>query len=160
MQATTEQGLETSKAFLKDCVELSHLMLKRQLEKLRNGGDVDWKEVREVVKEGRTAVRQLTQIASVELRDRQQTTRESGRRPRAPRPTLKLKVEPTREMIMNFFDGIFEWQKACMEAGKTVPLPKRLREQVEEFGLNPDDPRSVPRLIDHFEGFVDDREAA
>ena len=151
MQTTTEQGLETSKAYLKDCVELSHLMLKRQLETLRNGGDVEWKEVREVVKEGRTAARQLTQIASVELRDRQQASREKVQRKPAPRPALKLKVQPTKEMIVRFIDGIMVWQRECIEADKETPMPENLRQVITEFGLDPDDSDQALALLNHLE---------
>lgn len=158
MQNSTEQGLETSKAFLRDCVELSHLMLKRQLEKLRNGGDVEWKEVREVVKEGRTAARQLTQIASVELRDRQQAKRETGRRTQ--RPKLKLKVQPTREMVLRFLDGVMVWQRACVTEQREVPMPEDLRKVMVEFGLDPDDQDSLIALLDHFEQHPELRDAA
>jgi len=158
MQNSTEQGLETSKAFLKDCVELSHLMLKRQLEKLRNGGDVDWKEVREVVKEGRTAARQLTQIAGVELRDRAQTKREGGRRRQ--RPALKLKVQPTKEMVLRFLDSVVNWQGACVAEQREVPMPEDVRRAISEFGLDPDDRENLLALLDHFDNYPGLRDAA
>lgn len=158
MQVSTGQGLETSKAFLKDCVELSHLMLKRQLEKLRKGGDVEWKEVREVVKEGRTAARQLTQIASVEMRDRQQNKREGAKRQARPRPPLP--VDYNMEMVLRFFDAVMGWQRACLQQQREVEMPEELRKSIADFGLNPDDRSSLALLYAHFEEDMRKQDAA
>lgn len=159
MQAETQASLDQSRAYLRDCVEASHLMLKRKLEALRRGEEIDWRETRDILREGRNATRQLTQIASLELRDRQQSAREGKvrRMPRGDAP--KLKVQPTPEMTMRFLNGIMEWQKLPPQGDLAPPLPDDLRKLITELGLNPDDAGSFDVLFEYFES-VTSRQAA
>jgi hypothetical protein len=150
MQAETQASLDQSRAYLRDCVEASHLMLKRKLEALRRGEDIDWAETRDVIREGRSAARQLTQIASVEVRDRQQT----DRRERKPRPPQRVtpKVPVTPDQGMRFVEGVMQWQAAAREAGGVVAAPESLRKLMTEFGLDPDKEDSFELMLEIFDG--------
>jgi hypothetical protein len=160
MQTETQASLDESRAYLRDCIEVSHLQLKRKLEAMRRGEEIDWRETRDIMREGRTAARQLTQIAALEVRDRQQDTRPAGPR-RAPRSkSVQLKVQPTAEMALRFVNGVMDWQKASAESGKMADMPADLRKLIVEVGLDPDSADSFDTLFEVFESQAAHRSAA
>jgi hypothetical protein len=145
MQDQTQASLDKSREFLNDCVEASHLLLKRKLEALRRGEEIDWQETRDIVREGRAAARQLTQIASLEVRDRQQSARREN--VAGPRPVRKLEGQPTAEMAARFIAAIMEWRSSP----EGTDMPDSLRNLILELGLDPEDRDTPSALFDYFE---------
>ncbi|MCB9933394.1 MAG: hypothetical protein H6841_08240 [Planctomycetes bacterium] len=153
MQPETQAGLETSKAFLKDSVELTHLLLKQQLEALQRGEQIDWKTARELVREGRASARQLAQIASLELRGEKQAQAKPRPEPKAePRPVPQLNLP--RETMQGFARAMMDWSDALRSAtpDNIPPLPQDVQELMRKLGLDPADDRSLEELIRILEG--------
>ena len=149
MQPETQAGLETSKAFLKDCVEFTHLLLQQQLEALKRGEQVDWKVARELVREGRASARQLAQIASLELRAAKQAPAESSPEPE-PVPQLNL----PQKTLQEFAQSMMDWTNALRQAtpGNIPPLPRPAQELMERVGLDPERDDSLEKLLRILEG--------
>ncbi|MCG3183882.1 MAG: hypothetical protein ICCCNLDF_01992 [Planctomycetes bacterium] len=149
MQPETQAGLETSKAFLKDCVELTHRLLKQQLAALERGEEIDWKTARELVREGRASARQLAQIASLELRAARQAPAESSPESQ-PVPQLNL----PQQTLQEFAQSMMVWTNELRQAtpGNIPPLPRPARELMERVGLDPERDDSLEKLLRILEG--------
>jgi len=152
MQPETQAGLETSKAFLKDSIELTHLLLKQQLEALQRGEQIDWKAARELVREGRASARQLAQIASLELRGEKQAQAKPHPEPVEPKPVPQLDLP--QETLHAFAQAMMDWSEALRRAepGNVPPLPRPAQELMERVGLDPEDERSLEELLRVLEG--------
>lgn len=154
MQPETQAGLETSKAFLKDCVEFTHLLLQQQLEALKRGEQIDWKTARELVREGRASARQLAQIANLELRGEKQAQAkprpEPVEVPSEPVPQLNL----PQQTLQEFAQSMMDWTNALREAtpGNIPPLPRPAQELMERVGLDPERDDSLEKLLRILEG--------
>ena len=139
MLTETQDGLTTSKAFLRDCVELTHLMLRQKLEAMRRGEQIDWDETREIAKEGRTAARQLAQIASLEVRDRSLDLREKTTK--KPEPTHAPDVHHSERNIdvdrRVYMESKLEWMTAYYESAGAdePPMPAKLTELMHHYGV-------------------------
>ncbi|MCA8919319.1 MAG: hypothetical protein KDB32_09595 [Planctomycetes bacterium] len=155
MRDDTQNSLEASKAFLRDCVEAAHLVLKRKIEALQAGEDVVWEDLQQVMREGGKATRQLAQIASLETRERAQTLREQAKAPhKAPTPTEQQPRElSVRKYVMQFSNGMHEWAVACDETpdGKVPPIPEKLLELMDLFGIDPTQSGCVEALHETLE---------
>ena len=153
MQPETQAGLETGKAFLKDCVEFSHLLLQQKLEALKHGEEIDWKDARDIMREGRAAARQITQIASLEVRDAA-----PKRKAREPHHTTRStpRVQLTPENMQLLMEGVLEWNSAVADAkpGQRPKLPEKLRTLLEHFELDPEREESLEELLDLVEGMT------
>lgn len=149
MQPETQAGLETSKAFLKDCVELTHRLLKQQLAVLERGEEIDWKTARELVREGRASARQLAQIANLELRAAKQSPAETSPEPE-PVPQLQL----PQQTLQEFAQSMMDWTNALRQAtpGNIPPLPGPARELMERVGLDPERDDGLEKLLRILEG--------
>jgi hypothetical protein len=152
MQPETQAGLETSKAFLKDAVEFTHLLLQQQLEALKRGEPVDWKAVRELVREGRASARQLAQIAGLELRGQKQAQARPRPEPVEPSPVPQLDLP--QETLHAFAQAMMDWSEALRRAepGNVPPLPRPVQELMERIGLDPADDHSLEELLRILEG--------
>jgi hypothetical protein len=150
MHTETQAGLETGKAFLKDCVEFSHLLLKQKLEALKRGEEIDWKDARDIMREGRAAARQITQIAGLEVRD---AAPKRSPQPHHQRPRSAPDARMTPEMMQLLMEGMMEWNARLANAtdGVRPELPEELRKVITYFGLDPDREASLEQLLDIME---------
>ncbi|MCA8938040.1 MAG: hypothetical protein KDB68_17815 [Planctomycetes bacterium] len=155
MRDDTQNSLEASKAFLRDCVEAAHLVLKRKIKALQSGEGVVWEDLQQVMREGGKATRQLAQIASLETRERAQTLREQAKAPpKAPTPTEQKPEElSVRKYVMQFSNGMHEWAVACDETpdGEVPPIPEKLLELMDLLGIDPTKPGCVEALHETLE---------
>ena len=158
MQTDTQASLEASKAFLRDCVEAAHLVLKRKLEALHAGEDVAWEDLQQVMREGGKATRQLAQIASLETRERAQTLREQKTQPSAPKP----EIPRVGSYVLQFADGMTEWGVACDEAGEgeTPGIPDKLLQLMEIFEVDPTQEGCIEALHQTLEAGLEQELAA
>lgn len=156
MDTQTQDGLDKSKAFLADSLEMAHLILKQQLEAFRAGEEVDWRAVTALIKEGRTTARQINQIASNELRDRALKLREKKAAEKesaqADRPKQKPKKAPKPEDREKFIELSTQWLgelgNAVQDPSKLTELqyPPELMEMFKEYGLDPGDQQALETL--------------
>lgn len=146
MNSETETGLVASKAFLTDSIELAHLRIKQQLERLRAGDEIDWKEAGALMKEGRSSARQLTQIASLEVRDRAlalKKRKHAPKQPAKPRPEQTPKKPPQPGDRQKLYELSSNWIEAIAEANRdpgATPMPEFPQElvaMIEDYGLDP-----------------------
>ncbi|MCB9894518.1 MAG: hypothetical protein H6839_08715 [Planctomycetes bacterium] len=158
MHTETHAGLDTSKAFLRDAVELSQLLMQRALEAARRGEDVDWDSVREIVREGRTSARQLAQIASLEVRDRALDLRERKETQKAEKPRPKpasipldrqseLEVYKTQRRYIELKG---EWmQHFCNDpnaSDENPGFPHELVAMMKQYGIEETNVDAIDRL--------------
>lgn len=152
MQTETQAGLDTSKGFLRDVVELSQLMMREALQAARNGEDVDWAQVREVVREGRTAARQLAQIASLEVRDRALDLRERRETQKETRKATpeEPNVERDRAQFLEHSMNYAEQALKAVENNEAADfsLPKHMEEMLRRYGFDPQDEEALANLGD------------
>lgn len=163
MQATSTEALEAGKAFLKDAMEVSHLLLKRKLEALRRGEDVDINETREIVEDGQKTARQIQQTVSLEVRDRNVTLREE----KARKEEAEAETEPEAhgeepgflsDDQKKFLAGMRMWQHGIWtrkDPSQPVPLPEPLKDLARKFRLDPDDQDTIDKLGDILMGVAE-----
>lgn len=153
MDTQTKEALGVGTEFLKDSIELAHLMLKRKLEAARKGEDVDWKEAAQIMKEGRSAARQITQNASLELRKRKLALDEAksdGKRAKRRAP-IQPAQDPTPEDRERFMELSKEWMAhvlKCVENPGTGngEYPDELKAMIKDYGLDPQSERAAEKL--------------
>ena len=160
MHTETQAGLDASKGFLRDCIEVSQLMLRQKLEALRRGERVDVAETRAVMGDGRAAARQLEQVASLEVRDQALELRESGAGQKAgkrPAPAVAAEahhsdgqLERDRTMLMEHSLESSQQLLKAIDSDEPCDYSPRpeIIEMVRRYGFDPDDEDSLAKVAD------------